>query len=249
MGEDMKRITSARTATSQTAPKASARTAAPRATRKASPRTFLSYYFSYFVRPGRTFEALRDDPRKARMAVLAMLIPSLGYTLMYTCAWFAGGAPSTVQPWIALPMAEYFKYDIFIAAPSMFLGWILAAGVVQLLAGIFSGAADKGTFEDTAAAVAFGIAVGTWASLVHDLTDGVLGVLGVINMREYEAALNGPTFWRGLLWTLYTIYALWMAFLFTKGFRRAHRLGWAPSVLLAVGALVIYAGFFFVFNR
>ena len=30
-----------------------------------------------------------------RLAVFAMLIPALGYTLMDICAWFAGGAPST----------------------------------------------------------------------------------------------------------------------------------------------------------
>jgi len=214
--------------------------------RSARPRSFFSCYFAAFAAPGATFDALCKEPRKVRMAAFAMLIPALGYTAMYTCAWFAGGAPSTVKPWLAIPMEEYFKYDIFIAAPSMFLGWVLAAGVVQLLAGLFSG---KGTFEDTAVAVAFGIAVGTWASLIHDLTDGVLGVLGVIDMREYEAALNGPTFWRGLLWTLYTIYALWLALLFTKGFRRAHRLGWGPSIVLGVVALVIYQGLFFTFNR
>ncbi len=74
-------------------------------------------------------------------------------------------------------------------APSMFLCWVPASGVVQLLSRLSSG---TGAFEDTATGLAFGIGVATWASLVHDLTDGVLGV---IDMRAYEAALNGPTFW------------------------------------------------------
>ena len=106
-----------------------------------------------------------------------------------------------------------------------------------------------GSFEDTAVALGFGIGVATWASLLHDLTDSVLAVLGVIEMKAYEAALNGPTFWRGLLWTLYTIYFFWFIILFAKGIRTGHALNWPSATLLAVVALVVYQGLFLVFNR
>jgi hypothetical protein len=207
---------------------------------------FISYYLSYFPRPGRTFEVLLKDSRRVRYAVLSVLIPAVGYTLMYLFAWIAGGAPSSFKPWLAIPMEQYYKYDIFMAAPSMFLCWVLASGVVQLVSRFFSG---TGSFEDTATAIGFGIGVATWASLIHDLTNAVLGVIGVIDMKAYEAALNGPTFWRGLLWTLYSLYAAWLVVLFAKGFRASHRLGWAQSILLAFVGLIVYQGVFFIFNR
>jgi hypothetical protein len=51
-------------------------------------------------------------------------------------------------------------------------------------------------------------------------------------MKAYEAALNGPTFWRGLLWTLYSIYFVWLLVLCAKGLRAGHALSWLKSMLL-----------------
>ncbi|HUI71029.1 MAG TPA: hypothetical protein VL354_10960 [Spirochaetia bacterium] len=48
------------------------------------------------------------------MAALALLVPALGYTLMYTLGWLAGGAPSTFTRWLAIPIEQYFTWDIFI---------------------------------------------------------------------------------------------------------------------------------------
>jgi len=62
----------------------------------------------------------------------------------------------------------------------MFLCWVLASESVKLLGRLFSSAA---AFEDTASVFGFGIGVATRASLIHDLTDAVLGVLGVIQSR------------------------------------------------------------------
>jgi hypothetical protein len=213
---------------------------------KTSQRSFTSYYLAYFPGPGRTFASLMKDSRRVRLAASAVLIPAVGYTVMYLCAWIAGGAPSVLKPWLAIPIEQYFKYDIFIVAPSMFMCWVLASGVIQLLVRLVS---STGSFEDTAAALGFGIGVATWASLIHDLTDAVLSALGIIDMRAYEAALNGPTFWRALLWTLYSIYFIWLTALFTKGVRAAHKLRWMPSVAFGVAALIVYQGVFLVFNR
>ena len=135
-----------------------------------------------FPKPGQTVAALLKDSRRVRFGILAVLIPAAGYTLMYFCAWIAGGAPSSFKPWLAIPIQQYFKYDIFIVAPSMFMCWVLAAGVTQLLSRLFSAA---GSFEETASVFGFGIGVATWASLIHDLIDAVLGALGIIDMKAY----------------------------------------------------------------
>ena len=90
-------------------------------------------------------------------------------------------------------MDRYFNYDVFIVGPSMFLCWQLVSGVVRVLSRLFSG---TGSFENTAVALGFGIGAATWASLLHDLPDSVLGALGIIGVNAYEAVLNGPPFWR-----------------------------------------------------
>ena len=154
--------------------------------------------------------------------------------------------PSSFTPWLAIPADVYYRYNIFFAAPSMFMSWILAASVVHLLARLFSGA---GSFEGTLSVMGFGVSIATWASGIHDFTDAALAALGVINAREYELALNTPTFWRGLLWTLYGIYFIWMTVLFAKGVGASERLRRGPSILLALIGLVVYHGLFAVFNR
>ncbi len=82
---------------------------------------FFSCYLGCFGRPQRTFGFLMKEGLRVRFAVFAVLIPAVGYTLMYLLAWIAGGAPSSFQPWLAIPLEQYFKWDIFIVAPSMFL--------------------------------------------------------------------------------------------------------------------------------
>jgi hypothetical protein len=174
---------------------------------------FFYYYLGYFGRPQRTYESLLKDGRRVRFAVYAVLIPAIGYTLMYLLSWIAGGAPSSFQPWLAIPIEQHFKWDTFIVA------------------------------------VGFGIGVATWASLIHHLSDAFLGALAVIDMKVYESWLNQPTFWRGLLWTLYSIYFLWFVFLFAKGFKAAHRLRNAGSIVLGVISLLVYQMASLVFNR
>lgn len=130
--------------------------------------------------------------------------------------------------------------------PSMFACWVLASGVAQLVSRLFSG---SGSFEDTAAVLGFGIGIATWSSLVHDLTDAALGALGVIDMRQYERALNEPTVWCAILWALYSIYLAWFILLFSKGMGAAHKTRRGSSLLMAITAFIIYKCFFLVFNR
>lgn len=209
-------------------------------------RSFWSFYKDLILKPSETFPELLRDDRRVKFGFLAILIPAIGYTLFYIMAWNAGGAPSTFKPWLALPIENYFYYDIFLVAPSILLGWIFSSGSVQLLSLLFSG---KGSFEDTVTVIGFGISVATWSTLIHDLTDAFLGFIGVINLREYEEALNAPTFWRALLFTLFAIYIVWFLVLFTKGIRAAHSLSKWKSFMLAFIGLLAYQIVFFVFNR
>ena len=208
--------------------------------------SFMRLYLGLFTRPSRTFERILQHQHKLRFGLLALLIPGLGYTLFYAMAWQAGGSPSTFKPWLALPIEKYFFYDIFLALPAVFLSLVAAAGIIQLLSRLFHG---LGAFEDTFTVLAFGAAVATWSTMLHDLTDAFLAFTGAIDMKEYEAALNSPTFWRSLLWTLFAIYFAWFILLFTKGLRKVQKLPVSSSLLLGFIALLLYQGILLIFIR
>lgn len=209
-------------------------------------KSFGSLYLRMFYKPASTFDNIFNSGHTLKYAFFASLVPAIGYTLFYIMAWYSGGSPSTFKPWLALPIEEYFKYDIILTLPGYFLSWMGASGVVYL---ICSAIKREVKFDNILAVIGFGIGVATWSSMFHDLTDAILSVLGVIKMQEYEALLNGPTFWRGLLWTLYTVYFFWILTLFTLGIKRAAGLNLLKSVIVSFIALCSFQTILLIFIR
>ncbi|MBE7554889.1 MAG: YIP1 family protein [Anaerolineales bacterium] len=209
-------------------------------------KSFGNYYLGIITRPRRTFDALMSDSRRLRFGLLAVSINAVLYTLVYVFLTIGGGAPSSFTPWLAIPADDYYWYNRFFLAPSMFTGWILAAGVAQLLSRPFSG---KGSFEDNLSVLGFAISIASLASLLHDLPDTFLGAIGVLNLREYEVALNSPTIWRTILWILYVLYFILFLLLFPKGIGAAQRIRPGPAILIGVLAFIVYQGVFVIFNR
>lgn len=209
-------------------------------------KSFNDYYFGTILRPRRTFEALLADDRRLKFGLLALLISVVLYTLVYVFLTIGGGAPSSFTPFLAIPKEVYYSYNRFFLAPSMFMGWILAAGVAQLLSRPFAG---KGSFEDMLSVFGFGIGIACLASLAHDLPDTFLGAIGLLNLKEYEVALNSPTIWRTILWILYSLYFILFFVLFPKGVGAVQRISPGPAVLVGVLAALVYLGVFVIFNR
>lgn len=208
--------------------------------------SFKDYYFGTIFRPRRTFDALVADSRRLKFGLLALSINAVLYTLVYIFLSAGGGAPSSFTPWLAIPAEVYYHYNRFFLAPSMFMGWILAAGVAQLLSRPFS---DRGSFEDMLSVFGFGIGIASLASLAHDLPDAFLGAIGLLDLREYEVALNSPTIWRTILWTLYILSVIWFMVLFPKGVGAAQQIRGGSAVLVGVLAYLVYQGVFVIFNR
>ena len=209
-------------------------------------KSFKDYYLGIIIRPRRTFDILMLDSHRLRFGLLAVLINIVLYTLVYVFLSIGGGAPSSFTPWLAIPAEDYYRYNQFFLAPSMFAAWILAAGVAQLLSRPFSG---KGSFEDNLSVFGFAISIASLASLLHDLPDAFLGAIGVINLREYEVALNSPTIWRTILWILYGLYFILFFLLFPKGIGAAQRIRSGPAILAGVLAFMVYQSVFVIFNR
>jgi hypothetical protein len=208
--------------------------------------TITRFTFDALTRPTRTFEQLSRDPRRLGIGTRALTLTAALYTLMYVMLAAGGGAPSSFEPWLAIPKEHYYHYNVYLLAPSMFMCWILAGGVTQLLARRWGG---SGTFEDTLAALGLGASAASWCTLGHDLALSALAALRVIDPRQHEIAMNSPTVWRALIWTLMILYVIAFLILFSKGIRAAQRISPARAAALGFVAFAVYQTVFFIFNR
>jgi hypothetical protein len=213
-------------------------------------KQFSDYYIGVIVRPRETFHSLMLDRHRLWRGFQALSMAMMGYTLVYIFLTIGGGAPSTFEPWLAISKEEYYWYNRYMLAPSMMAGWILAAGIAQLLCIFLPWIDGRGSFEDNLSVLGFGIGIASSISLLHDLPDTVLGAMGWIDLREYEVALNSPTIWRNILWIIYGLYFVVFLVLFPLGIATAQRIRFGPSSIL-VGwiAFIVYQGTFLIFNR
>lgn len=89
---------------------------------------------------------------------------------------FGGGQPC--KPWLDIPIETYYRYIILFYAPSMFLGWILAAGTVHTLTRIIT---INGSFENIVCLLGFEMSIASWTTGIHDLITSFLGAATIMN--------------------------------------------------------------------
>lgn len=207
-------------------------------------RSFWYYYRMTATQPRLTFGSLIGDPLALRYTTTAVAITALVYTFVYLFLILGGGQP--FKPWLDIPLESYYQYNVFFCAPSMFLGWILAAGVVHVISRAMG---TTGTFESVLCVFGFGISIASWATGLHDVLTSFLGAMHIIDQRNYEIALNSPTLWRTLLWIQMMIYLAAFILLFSKGVKVVYSMKTWPSVLLGTLGFVVYQLFFLIFNR
>jgi hypothetical protein len=208
--------------------------------------SFFAYYAGMVRRPRATLEALMADPRRLRLGAYALLSNAALYTLVYVFLVMGRGRPTAFAPWLAIAPDAYYRYDVFLLAPSTVAAWLLAGAVVQLVARRFGGA---GTFEDTLSGLGFATAVASWCTLGHDLVTSCLGAFGVIDQRAYEDAMSSPTPFRTILWALMIAYLIAFVVLFAEAIAAAQRVRPARAAWLGALGFVVYQGVFVVFNR
>ncbi len=203
-------------------------------------------YFGRFVRPPiRTWADLLADPHRLRYGFFAVLLVGIGYGITEGGIALSGGTPSL--PWVAIPPADYFKWEALFSAPVTVLCWILAAGVVHLLSRLFRG---QGSFDDTAALLGFAVALPTLISLIPDATRSVLTTAGVLNRAAWEQAVATPgTLDFLFLWAYMIAYALALLCLCPVAVATTHRLRRGPATVVGVLGALVYAGVYLIFIR
>jgi hypothetical protein len=203
-------------------------------------------YFSTILKPRLNFERMILRPDHFSLGFRYILIPIIGYTLMYIFLTKANGAPSVFTPWLNIPKEEYYFINQFLLAPSMILAWFASAATVQTLSYSFKG---KGSFEQTLGVLGLSISLSMLGGLLHDLPMSLLSAAGIIDAREHEVAMNSPTIYRTLLWVCYSLYAAGFLIFFPIAVRAVHKLSTIKSVLIGVFGYLIFQTIFFVFNR
>ena len=208
--------------------------------------SFKDYYFGTVFRPRDCFNALMGDARRLRYGIIALAINAQLYTLLYVFLSLGGGAPSSMKPWLAISADSYYEYDEFFLAPSMFICWILAAGLAQLFSRPASG---KGSFEDMLSVLGFAISIPCLPALLVDLPQAFLGAFGLIDLRQVEARIGSPGLWHEIVMLLYSLSICWSAVLFCVGVRSAQRIARRTAIVVGLFAYLVYELVFVVFNR
>ena len=203
-------------------------------------------YFAAFARhPIRTWAQLLGDPARLRYGFFAVLTVALGYAATVAGIAWSGGAPS--PPWVAIPPAEYFKWEALFVAPVTVLCWVLAGRVMYLLSMPFGGG---GTYDDTLAFLGFAIALPTFVALIPDAVRALLTSVGVVNRAAWEAAVNEPGTADFLfLWAYMIAYVLALLCLFPMSVVWSQRLRSWPAIAVGVTGAVVYQGVYFIFIR
>lgn len=204
------------------------------------------YYLRTFLKPLDVFNQLLEDRRYYKFGFGFILIPIVGYTLLYIFLTIGNGAPSVFTPWLNIPKDIYYSVNRFLLAPSMLMSWFVAASVMQVSSRYFNG---KGTFEQTLSVMALCISASMAAALMHDLPMSFLSAIGVINAREHEIAMNSPTIWRTLLWISYSLYFVLFIILFQRCVLSVHKLSKSLSFFIGSMSFAVFQTVFVIFNR
>lgn len=205
---------------------------------------FNQFYWPAFVRPVSTFRSILASPVRLRYALYAMVINMVAYTMVYVFLIFGDGRP--YKPWLNIPEDLYYRYNVWLTAPTMLIGWLAAAGLIHLLTRSIN---KNGTFNDLLILLGFSISIASWSTSVHDVITSCMGALQIIDQQDYELLLNTPTVWRAILWILFAVYFSWFILLFSISVYLVYKPSKITSALLGVTGFAIYQVLFLVFNR
>jgi hypothetical protein len=203
-------------------------------------------YFAAFVRhPAQTSGQLLSDPARLRYGFFAVLTVAFGYAVTIAGIAWSGGVAS--PPWLVIPQAEYFKWEVLFVAPVTVLCWVLAGGVVHLLSKPFGG---RGSYDDTLALLGFAIAFATFITLIPDAIRALLTSVGVMGRAAWEQAISQPgTPDFVFLWVDIIAYMLALLCVFPVVAAWSQRLQKWPAILIGIVGAVLYQGVYFIFIR
>jgi hypothetical protein len=155
----------------------------------------LSYFGRSFVRPRRTFERLQTEPKPFAKGLRVMILIGFIYTLT-AAALAAAGALLPAPAFLPLASPNYYFYEIFFAAPTFLVAWILSAGGASLFSLAVGG---KGSFKGTASAFAYAFSLPAFLMWLPQAVFAGFLLLGM-SQEEFMSYTAAPGPWRTGAW-------------------------------------------------
>lgn len=186
-----------------------------------------------------------NRPDRLRRGLLDLLLLGVAYSLsiaLLACGHVAPGMGS----WLAIPTEDYFRWEPLFTTPVIFLGGILAAAVMHLLARAFHG---TGTFEDTLALTGPATLLATLFTLIPDTLIGIGLLVGWIDPQRWMTDIVRPSVVLAMVWAYLLFYVAAFLVLFPSVCRIVHGLSAWPARWCGWAAFAVYQALLLVFIR
>ena len=208
-------------------------------------RKFWGYLGGTIIKPYRTFNRLCADSHALQLSFAAILFIGVLYTLTVIGLAIAGADIST-PAWINIPAEEYYFCEIFFALPVYILGWILAAGIAQLLSRAFKG---NGTFESTLATLGFAITLPSFVTWIPETAGTILFLSGIMTQKEWQEIIARPGFWQVFANVYIFVGVAWYLALIPLAVAASQKIRWWQSAITGVVTTAIIGFIMLVFIR
>jgi hypothetical protein len=206
---------------------------------------FWNYLGGTVIRPRSTFTHLLADPRQLVYGGKAVLLIGVLYTLT-VIGLAVAKVPVAVEPWIAIPAEDYYFWEILFGMPVGVMGWILAAGLVQLLSKWFKG---SGTFEGTFAVLGFTMTVPMFITWLPETLLTVLILIDVMSHKQWVEMTAHSRFWQ-VFGVGYQLVALaWYLVLVPIAVAVTQKLRWWQAAIVGTLTVVIVGFVMVIFIR
>lgn len=206
---------------------------------------FLNYLLGTVIKPNDTFNRLVSDSKKLTQSFGAILLIGVLYTLT-VIGLAVVRADISAQAWGSIPADEYYCWEILFAMPVVILGWIMAAGIAQLMSKWFGG---SGTFEGALAVLGFAVTIPMFVTWIPETIGTILILSGVMSHTDWIEMTSTPGFWQvfGLAYQLAAV--AWYVFLFPVAIVQSQRLRWWRAIIVGVVTLAFFGLAMFTFIR
>lgn len=194
--------------------------------------------------PVAAFTRLAAHPRRMAIGLAAMLVMSGAYTLVCVFLALLHGLPWV--PWLRIPDETYYYWTSFVYAPTLLVGWVLAAALLQIFGRLLGGA---GSFEATLAVSGVATAVATLGTLVPDLVVTSVQMAGWMDYGAWLASVRGGGVWAWITWAYLVLYLVLFCVLYPAAVIAVHRLPPIRAALAGLAAFAVYQAFLFLVIR
>jgi hypothetical protein len=183
---------------------------------------------------------------RPKLAYGLLCFVAVGYSAGVSYLLSVAHAHPMPEPYLRIPDSSYFYWGTFFYGPVIVGAWLLAGGLMYLVARAFR---SRPNFDELLRRIALASGIGTLATLLPDLVTSPLRALGVIDEQAWESSILRHGGWFFFLWAAMTVYVGLFLVLYPLAVRQTSRLPWSKAIATGVIGFLAFQGFEYVFIR